>query len=66
MNVHWIKRIMAVIRFASTPKVDTTALVKKVAMCWQVTTGLVKVCVHSNNNNTYVCGEMCMYRFLKG
>ena len=41
---------MAVIRHASTPMVDLTALVKK-DTCWQTMASLVKVCVDNNNYN---------------
>ena len=42
---------MAVIRHASTPMVDLTALVKK-DTCWQTMASLVKVCV-------YACQLLC-------
>ena len=50
---------MAVIRFASTPMVDLTALVKK-DTCWQTMASLVKVCVYacqlvSDTGLAFVC-----------
>ena len=67
---------MAVIRHASTPMVDLTALVKK-DTCWQKMASLVKVCVYASqllklvsdtgtgwDNNYYNWGTYCSYSII--